>query len=320
MAVLQERIISGRGILQLDISAADFRLAKGLIVYAQVFRNPSNISFSKNWNPRKSFYGALTFLKDGYVTDHRALEFDFSRFSFLPDKDYQSVYALICAYEGILQSFANLGTALGVLPISVVNEILGFEHVDFLFDTIKAVCFADTAIKLSVVSVPFEFCSQLQNVVPQSVDPVAMESPVDSGTSLLDAGVEVSPPYDGVDDNGDTVPFPGDAEDLEGFDFPIGNDCQVVQISIQKRFVGIGPNEGSTIEDVDVTAVYGPVTDAVSTPAPFSSGTQFSTIIDCRGVVGQTFCTSPGSFEIDGGIISNFNAEIYEVISIVPQT
>jgi len=115
MATLATRVISGKGLVRLDLDAPAWKRGKVLTTYATVVREPFNQYLNFNYNPPRSRYAQLVFLRNGYVQFIRNLEFKYQMWDDTPDMSAQSMYAIQCAYAGILQTFFNLGNAL-VLP------------------------------------------------------------------------------------------------------------------------------------------------------------------------------------------------------------
>lgn len=212
MPTLETRFVSGKGVVILDVDADDYAQAKVITVFAEVIRPPTNKYANYNYNPERSRYANLVFLRDGYVVRVEPMEFERQSWTTAPDISAQSLYAIECAYAGILLSFANLGAALGVVPVSVTNQIENWEHTILFFDTIKIVCYADTAIKVVVESNAYDLCpeqSDKRGDPPPPPPPPPTKYP--AGTPLSDTDTPTSEPYEGENDNGDTVPYPGDA-------------------------------------------------------------------------------------------------------------
>lgn len=211
MSDLETRIISGKGVLKLDPNSDDFKNAKILIVYADVIREPRNKYLNKNWNPPKSRYATLNFMRDTYVIKSHAMEFPSEKLEFYPDPASQAMLAVDCAYRGVLQSFVNLEVALGLTVVSVINNIKDWKWQDLWFDEIKVVCYGDTAIQLNVQSIPYELCpDQIEHTRNPPPPPRDLPPPVPPGEPLGYPNPPVSEPYEGTDDNGDTVPYPDD--------------------------------------------------------------------------------------------------------------
>jgi len=216
MANLPKRVISGKGIYQLDHSTDDIKKAKIITLYVDVIRHPTSEYLNLAYNPGRGRFATLNFFKDGYLLESHPLEFPKQQFRWYPEPSAQTLYAVECSYAGVLQTFFNLGNALALPSISLVDNIKDWNHTDLFWDVCKIVCYADTALQVYVGTSAFDLCpdqtsKQPDPPPPPPVDPpppnVPKGSPLGSGTNP-----PVSSPYTGEDDGGDTVPFPGDSD------------------------------------------------------------------------------------------------------------
>jgi len=246
MATLATRVISGKGLVRLDLDAPAWKRGKVLTTYATVVREPFNQYLNFNYNPPRSRYAQLVFLRNGYVQFVRNLEFKYQMWDDTPDMSAQSMYAIQCAYAGILQTFFNLGNALALPSISVTNHIEDWLHINLLFDEIKVVCYADTAVRIVVESISYDLCPEQEDKEGfPPPPPPPNPPPVPPGTPLQDSDVPLSDPYDGENDDGDTVPHPIDVVE-EPPEFPQGERCARYYITYSFQPVGGGARvEGS---------------------------------------------------------------------------
>lgn len=230
--LIEERTISGKGILIVPDND-DVNKARLMTLYVSVIRRPINEYLNFKYNPPKGYYATLLFERETFVVREEVLEYPAQLWDFSPEKDYQNLYALDCVYEGILATFVNLGLALALPPISVNNSIALYRHTDLWFDKIKVVCYADTAVKLTLESKPYDFCPEQPTVEPDPPPPpppVIEEIP--PGTPLLEQN-GVSPPYDGSTfDNGDTDPFELDLFNIPPGPEPSGEECEQYAVRI----------------------------------------------------------------------------------------
>lgn len=202
--IIETRTISGKGIL---IVPEDKRNWRNYTLVASVLRNPLNQYIDLNFNPPRRVLGNLTFERGGNVTRVEPVQFDPQSWDFINDGAAQNLYTLQCIYTGVLQSFENLGTALGLTVTSVENKVAEFASLELVWDTIKLVCYADTQIKLELYATDFWTCSGDQ----KKTDPPPAKKPTPEpkkppGTPAEDN----SPPYDGNNDDGNSSDFPGD--------------------------------------------------------------------------------------------------------------
>lgn len=211
MAILEERTISGKGTLRLP-PTDDLRQARIVSVYALVIRPPTNEYVNRKYNPVKSYYATLQFLRGGYVQFTAEMQYFTQVWDFTPDPVFAAIYALQCSEAALRLGLADIGSSA---PASSIAE---WRHTNMLWDEIKVVCYADTAIALQVVTQPYDVCVPLDEEDPPD-DPPPPPPPPDPASPPVPPGQPLgegndffpSPPYDDEDsDGGDTAPFPGD--------------------------------------------------------------------------------------------------------------
>jgi len=231
MATLETRVISGRGLLRLDKSSNDYKKAKIFTLYIDVIRRPINEYINLAYNLPQSRYATIRLYRGNYCVRTIAVESRYEAYDFYLEPSAQTLYAVECAYAGILETFFNLGNALLLPSISVTNNIEDWNHVDLMWDEAKVVCYADTGIRLTVETLPYDLCPEQTDKEPVPPPPPPGETPDYSpGTPLDDASTPVSPPYEGEDDNGDTVPYPDDSPPVP--EFPQGERCTKYYVSV----------------------------------------------------------------------------------------
>jgi hypothetical protein len=211
--LVQNRTISGKGVLKVP---SDVTRIRYFTLYADVLREPTSPYLNLNYNPPRSRYATLTFLRDGYVQFEHTLDYQRQSWDFVADYTSQNLIALKCAYDGILKSFVNLGVALNAIPVSVTDTIKDYEYLVLLFDEIKIVCYADTGIQLKLYTTANDTCDPDKDNPRKPPPPPPPKPKVPPQTPIPD----ISPPYDpGNDpdskygDNGDTSPNPVDIPD-----------------------------------------------------------------------------------------------------------
>lgn len=207
LQLIVERLISGKGVVKLP-KQDDAAAIRYLILYADVARDPINRYLNYNYNPPKGRYATLTFLRNGYVVDERTLDYEQQSWDGVQDISGQTLIALKCAYEGILQSFINLGLALGATPVSVTDLIKDYENLYLSWDEIRIKCYADTAVRFRLYIKKYDTCSPDKDKQDKPPPPPPPPPKVPPGTPL-----EVDPPYDGgSNDGGNTEPYTGDTQ------------------------------------------------------------------------------------------------------------
>jgi hypothetical protein len=201
--------------------------------------------FNRNHEPPQTFYGYLSLVKDGYVTQTLSLQYDAQKWTFDADISGQNLIAIKCEYLGILQSFANLGTALGLTVISVENTIANYQYLPLQWDRIICKCEADCAIQLSLFGLEYEAC-QAEYIDPAgSPIPPLKPTPVSPGVPT-----DISPPY-----SGDTITQKATID--ESFvPPPLGAACQVGVLNFDVVYRN---RDGVTITDPIRVAVRGQV-------------------------------------------------------------
>lgn len=222
MPTLETRIISGRGVLKLDPDS--LKKVKRIILYADVIRFPEQDFYNARYNPNKSFYATLNFVRDDYVVHQEVLNYANQLWEFAPQDNYQLLYALKCAFTELIAENVQLAAA-AAFTLLTNNGIEDWKHTQLFWDTVLVVCHADTAIRLVADSIEYDLCAEDDSTDPNPPPPTPEEPPsIPPGTPLSGDNTPVSPPYDGGDDNGDTVPYEDDA-------FPPppteGEECQV---------------------------------------------------------------------------------------------
>lgn len=255
MPTLETRVISGKGTLKLDPD--NLKKVKRVLLYADVIRFPEQDYYNARYNPNKSFYATLNFLRDDYVIHQETLQYANQSWEFAPQEDYQLLYALKCVFAELIAENEQLAAA-AAFTLAVNNGIADWKHTGLFWDTVLVVCHADTAIRLVAKSIEYDLCAEDDETDPNPPPPVPDPPPsVPSGTPLSDDNTPVSPPYDGGDDDGDTVPYPDDQ-------FPPppteGETCTVYTLSFNVTYTplgGVHPADDITVSRAPV--IYGEV-------------------------------------------------------------
>lgn len=315
MPTIQERTISGKGVLQVPDNQ-DVKDARIFTLYADVFRRPVNPYINKNYNPPKSRYATLNFFRDSYLVKSITMDFPSMSWDFHPELNYQNLYALDCVYEGVLQSIANLGTALNLTVISVDNNIALFRHTALFFDEIKVVCHADTAIKLRLESKAYDFCPEQEDYEPDPPPPPPDEfEEAPPGVPLQDNN-GVSLPYDGSTfDNGDTEPFELDTYDFPDLPPPSGETCEEFPIAIDYEILS---GDGITwVAITNTVTVYGEYNlEPILVPLEGGNGETAEIQMFCQGTVAPgNVCRPYAAYQIrnfvpNGAFIRNVSLRL----------
>lgn len=234
--VVLDRTISGRGVLQVPVNSDDIKKARTLTVFAQLLRPPQNRYVNIKYNPENSFYGYICLVRRGYVMKALSIDFERQRWDFSPNLTFQNLIAIQCAYQGILETFVNLGIQLSsispnfLLP-EVTNDIKDWTYSDLNFDEIKLVCYTTSGIRIRLSSIPFDFCEDNEDNEPTEPP----EEPPPEEPVPVDQPIEVSPSYDGNGDNGDTQPLPLDVPPVNDEDIGAPS-CTPYAVRFRFRF------------------------------------------------------------------------------------
>jgi hypothetical protein len=220
MEEISRRSISGKGLLKLPEANKNWRRFH---LVGNVLRLPISQRIDKEFNPQKTYYATLVFLRDDNVIRSEKMEFDHQAWDFYPPYDGQLQIALKCAYQGILESFVNLGLSLGVPPISLDNGIKDYTELVDIWDEVRIVCYSSSAIELILYAEDFKTCNDdfkkpspppgKPPVPPPPPLPPLIPPPADHpeiGYKPPAIG-DLSLPYDpATNDNGNTAPYAGD--------------------------------------------------------------------------------------------------------------
>ena len=283
--ILQRRNISGLGILEVP-ETDDAK--KGLVytLTCSVIRPPtSKIYNNNNYNPPTSFYGTITLLRDGFVWCTYKLYHKYQYWDYYPDYGGQDLYATKCSYSGVLQSIANLGLALGVTPTSIINNIKDWTPTNQLWDTAQVVCYNDTAIQLVLSMTKYQICPDDTSPPPPHQPPPPPPPPVPAGTPLTpDSPLAPSPPYESPNDNGATVPYPGDGPPPPPSTLPgTAGELYLIKVKFPTLVHGV-PGYAEYAE-----IVYAPCTGAKVTRGTSANGAY----ITCCNLQGDTYTPPP---------------------------
>jgi hypothetical protein len=289
------RLISGKGVIKIP---EDWGSALQILLYTQVVRPPKNQSLNKTFNPDKSFYAHICFCIDESVLFSLDVNFAMQVFEVHESQASQNLLSLICAYDGILDSFVEVGQVIGVV-LSRTNLIKSHPYLRFKPDTIRFECYADTALQLTLKGTRLEKCNfeDGSSVAPPPPPPPTPTVP--PGTP-----VDVDPPYDGDQDGGDTIPFPIDDMPV---DPPPTEDCAVYEVAYSWNRFGVPRN--ATIR------LYGPIGGiSIQNISPTNATSRVR--IECRGLTVSGPCDvyKPWDVETEG------NPDVYSDATIVSIT
>lgn len=242
LELVEERLISGKGVLRVPSAA---RKARYWIMYADVIRLPTNEYRELNWNPYQSLYARMVYRRDGYVQTYDHIRFAREQRTYINDISGQNLRAIKCAYEGILQSFFNLGNALALPSISITNLIKDYESIALSWDEILFSCYSDTALQIRFFKKDYDVCNPENDDSDDPPPPPPPLPQVPPGTAIG----SISPPYE---NDPDTEPFEGDDSEPPPPELP-GEECTLYSVAIRH-----GQRYGDPFIERGVTA-YGEI-------------------------------------------------------------
>lgn len=195
--LLQERLISGRGLIKIPPSDS----YRHLYLYINVIRLPRTNFTSSKYNPDKSDYGKITWVRSGYTLRENSINYENQLIEWAVDPTgYLSSY-LVCAYASVMGYLDYLAPFIPAppLPTNPLDRIWA-EPLKSTPSEIKIVCRGDTAISARLYALKYDVTCLDATPAPKTPpDPSPLAS-APAGT-----GIGTSPAYDGLTDGGDTI-------------------------------------------------------------------------------------------------------------------
>lgn len=201
--LLEARTISGRGLFRIPANDA----YRHFYLYVNVIRLPRVNWTSSKWNPDKSEYAKLTWLRNEYVLREDILSFEHQLFEFSPDPSHANYInqGMVCLYEQIIGYLDYLAPFIPAPPLAS-GEPIPIEPLRNTPTEIKIVCRESTAIVCKLYYLEYEeACGSATSTPKPPPDPepdAQQPDPAPIG--------DISPPYQSPNDDGDTVPYVGD--------------------------------------------------------------------------------------------------------------
>ena len=182
------RRISGTGLIL--PSSADMKYRR-YTLFADIIRKPRTPYLNRESDPPETYYGIISLMKNDYVVQTYKIQFDAQIWTFDADITGQAINNIKCVYTGILESFANLGTALGLTVTSVENTIADFQNLPLQWDSIRVKCFADCAIQFVLKGLKYDVCEPSDEIPREPPAPPEKPEIVAPGN-----GTDIDLPYD----------------------------------------------------------------------------------------------------------------------------
>lgn len=286
------RTVSGKGIIKIP---DEYTSALDIMLYVQVLRKVQTPYLNLSYNPPKGFYAHISFCKDDFVLEERDVCYDSQAFEIYNGQQAQNLLSLICAYDGILDSFVSLGDLLGVV-LSRTNKIKKHPYLEFKPNILRFNCFGTSALLLTLTGTSLDICDV--NDGTSTAPPVP---PVPLPRVPFDQPVQTSPPYDGSTDGGSTVP--ADIDEPQSLPFPFGTSC--TSYLVTATFTSEDFPSGNTLSLVISGRILGVVVESDGNPSTSDNyAVQGERIDPATGECTQTYLTtfvlsaSPGTLEI----------------------
>lgn len=214
--LLETRSISGRGLFRIPANDA----YRHFYLYINVIRLPRVNFTNSKFNPDKSEYAKITWIRNDYVLREDAMNFENQLFEFSPDPSHANYInqGMVCLYESIIAYLDYLAPFIPAPPLAS-GEPIPINPLRNTPTEVKIVCRESTAIVAKLYYLEYEeACGSAE------ATPVPPPDPMPEPQQPTPAPIgDLSPPYQSPDDDGDTVPYPGDANPPP--DPSIGEPC-----------------------------------------------------------------------------------------------
>jgi hypothetical protein len=268
---IETRLISGRGIIRIP----DSDKYRCLLLYVNVVRLPAvNFSTSK-WNPDKSEYVRITWERNKYIIRQDIQGFESQSYTQQSDVTGYIAKGLLCILPSIINYFDYIASGVGRPPLPQGGD-LWIESLKFDPTVIKFCCRLDTAIEVQLWRLYYDInCEGATPDPPSPPDPPPPPK-VPTGIPIGD----ISPPYPGDDDNGDTVPNPGD-ETAPTPEAPEGEPCSIILCRWSANFKS---TDGESFFYEETARVYGESTRPYIASAVVGLNPIQQVYMSCRGL------------------------------------
>jgi len=203
--LLDERVISNRGLIA-HVFDEEFRR---FWLQLDVIRLPQHNFLSKTWNPDRSDYAKVTFLRQGQVLREETMRYEEQVFIWDVDATGYLAKYLVCAFDDIKFQLGQIGAALGItFSPGEPNFVVPIQD---QFDQIRIVVRPDGAIAAKLYGLRYDVSCEDATATPQPPPPSPDFPNYPPGTQLKDTDTPASEAYDPPNDDGNTDPLPGDS-------------------------------------------------------------------------------------------------------------
>jgi hypothetical protein len=139
----------------------------------------------------------------------------------------------------VLQSFANLGAALGLTVVSVVDTIKDYKSLNLVWDEARFVCEGTAALQVRLYRAKYEYCDDGAMDEDKPTPPPPPLSKVPPTTAIGN----LSRPYS---NDSVTSPAPGDTTAPPPSAFPYGTQCKRYKVYARiQPLNGLGQPSGN---------------------------------------------------------------------------
>jgi len=241
----ETRYISGRGLFRVPFTADTRRI----YLQCSVLRDPNPNYVNNRYNFSKGFYATILWYKGGYVVREDVMEYELQRFEWIADITAQAIYQANCGYLKVIEWIRYLGEQLEIDMTPTPGRV--FYPLNDFPEEIRIVCRDGCAVTVELWRQLIDKCPSYasDDRVPEVPDPPPEKLPPGSPLDGNDGRPNVSPPYDGEDDQGDTIPY--DPDEFPPPEPPEYEACTKLVIAYKITFVG-----GASV--VSTGVVYAP--------------------------------------------------------------
>lgn len=227
------RRVSGKGLL---IIPEENRKWKQLWLTVVEVRPPQNQYKNFEWNAEESLYGRVQWTGKNGIMQTYLCKYPLQTWEIWNNQAGQNLLAQKCVYDGILDTFVNLGNALNLLPIIRENDIENWKIQLCPVESILWNSYSTGAVELILTGENYEFCNAA-DVQAYDLFEVPVPERVENDVPIIPAACnDGSPTY--PCDGGFTNPNSLDFEPIEPpVGFPIGVIGETWRVTGQIREV-----------------------------------------------------------------------------------
>lgn len=210
---ISERLVSGTGEIRIPSSN---RKGRVYILYVDVIRPPRQEYKNFKWSPTQSLYARVSFLRNRYFVKEDTVTRKSQAFFFVNDIAGQTLIALKCAYQALVDNLAGIRQSLGLPPNPIIDPIEFYTNLLIQPDRLIFSCLDTTSLQLRLFQLKYDVCDPEKDDAsdPPPPPPPLPELPPDQPIA------DISPPYEDADLPDESNPFPGD-------EIALGNVCTI---------------------------------------------------------------------------------------------